>query len=242
MFKINFSIIKILAIFCCLLPIAAANGNSIHDAVLEKNIQQLQHLLNQGANVDAKIHYTDNSLRVKNITALSLAAFYNTPEIVTILLKAGANIHAVDDDGLTPLMFAIMGNAPNIAQILINHGANLELGGDYQLKYNNKKLNFKNFNPLMLATANYSPPLASLLIKHGANPNARADFFYAGIQLKVTPLIVAAMTNSVAVAKILIAHGADINGKDNFGNSVLFYAQTAKDQEMINLLTPLGAR
>ena len=40
------------------------------------------------------------------LTALIIAAEYNSPEVVIRLIKAGAQINAKDKDGYTPLMHA----------------------------------------------------------------------------------------------------------------------------------------
>ncbi len=74
--------------------------------------------------------------RVKNgevtfghVTALHLAAAGHSPEVVKMLLDAGAPIDALDMRGMTPLMFAIAADGPDarIVQLLVDRGARLTI-------------------------------------------------------------------------------------------------------------------
>lgn len=53
------------------------------------------------------------------------AAYWNTPEVVQALIKAGANIHARDENGRTALMWAACGTKrPEVINVLLEAGAN----------------------------------------------------------------------------------------------------------------------
>jgi ankyrin repeat protein len=64
-----------------------------------------------------------------HVTALHLAAAGRSPEVVRMLLDAGAPIDALDMRGMTPLMFAIAvdGPDPRIVQLLVERGASLSI-------------------------------------------------------------------------------------------------------------------
>ena len=57
-----------------------------------------QALLDKGVDVNAK--------GIKQRTSLMAAAAFNKPELVSLLLKNGADINAQDEDGLTAIQVA----------------------------------------------------------------------------------------------------------------------------------------
>lgn len=46
-------------------------------------------------------------------------------EMVEVLLKAGANVNAKDNEGATPLHYAAMNDATKLAELLLKAGANV---------------------------------------------------------------------------------------------------------------------
>lgn len=72
------------------------------------------------------MHSDPVSINQKNFggaTALHLAARQGGFEVVDILVKAGAKIDAVDNEGWTPLMRAANASNPKIVKLLIDNGA-----------------------------------------------------------------------------------------------------------------------
>ena len=102
--------------------------------------------------VDLTAVSPDGSGRAKNgviafghVTALHLAAAGRSPEVVKLLLDAGAPIDALEMRGMTPLMFAVSTDnpEPRIVQLLVEKGAKLtiatpqgETAVDWARKYN----------------------------------------------------------------------------------------------------------
>jgi ankyrin repeat protein len=123
----------------------------IHAAGL-RNLTAVKLLLEKGADVNAS-HKRD--IPVKNgLIALSyftalMTAPETSPEILEVLLNAGANVNAKDIRGMTPLMLAVACDAPDprIVKMLLDRGAdqsvksgNGELALDWARKFNHAEI------------------------------------------------------------------------------------------------------
>lgn len=64
--------------------------------------------------------------------ALQMSAFFNRPEIVTILLDAGADPNVMNDRGFTPLVSACFKGGVESAKILIERGADVNVPRYYK--------------------------------------------------------------------------------------------------------------
>jgi hypothetical protein len=87
-------------------------------------------LLRRGANVNfvsagpvAKVKNGTPALGA--FTPLMLASTYGSPEVVEVLLNAGAKVNTADVRGMTPLMLAVTSDRldPAIVRMLLEHGA-----------------------------------------------------------------------------------------------------------------------
>ena len=77
------------------LAVAAAPDIRLVDAFAERNTPLARTLLKEGVDV--------NVARADGATALLWAAHWDDREAVELLLRAGANVNAADDHGVTPL-------------------------------------------------------------------------------------------------------------------------------------------
>lgn len=94
-------------------------------------------------------------------TALVAATYAEQLDAVALLLAAGADVAAANDDGDVPLMFAAMrGNAPLI-ELLLDAGADAN------------SVNKVGGTPLMYAASNGQAAAIPLLMLRGADPGAR---------------------------------------------------------------------
>ena len=122
---------------------------SIHEAVINRDIEAVKQHLAAGTNVDEKdgvgwtpLHYAavEGNKEVVELlitkgadvnakddqsgeTPLHFAAFSGHKEIVELLIAKGADVNAKDDDGKTPLDSAIRRKHSEIADLLRKHGA-----------------------------------------------------------------------------------------------------------------------
>ncbi|GJP35746.1 hypothetical protein CLOM_g20275 [Closterium sp. NIES-68] len=100
-------------------------NEAIKDAAKEGDVSIVKQLL-AGGNVDINLPSAERS----GWTALHLAAFYEHPEIVQVLLAAGADTEARNGTGNTALQFACLKGNLDIARMLLDAGADLYATSD----------------------------------------------------------------------------------------------------------------
>ena len=147
--------------------------------------------------------------------AAAAAAEKEKINIAKILIRAGANLEAIDNDGSTPLHSASKANSTLlIAKTLIDEGANLEA------------VDNDGNTPLHIAIENKRSKVAEFLIKAGANIDAiEGD--------GNTPLHLAIIFKEQDIANMLINRGANLEAENENGKTPL---QLAQENSMINLL------
>jgi len=112
---------------------------TIHNAAYTGNLNRVRELLNQGANVNARV--------ITGRTPLHYAAKTGRLNVVEELLRRGAHVNPrTYSGGITPLMFAAQGKHPRIVHALIKAGANPKyrtINGIsvYNFAYNNARRN-----------------------------------------------------------------------------------------------------
>lgn len=94
---------------------------ALNRAVSAGDSMAVRQLLAQGANpnTDATYGY--------NFTPLRIAAAQGDTQIMNLLLDAGANINAQDNDGWTPLWDAALAGRLQAVELLVKRGADLHL-------------------------------------------------------------------------------------------------------------------
>jgi len=176
----------------------------------------------------------------QGVQPVHIALRMNSPEVVKMLLDAGADIHCIDGFCYQPIhsASAYIEN-PNIIRMLVRSGANVEaegLFGDKPLMLSCRHGHVGTVRALLDLGATISPCLlrkvvASLhdtivreLLAHGANPDTQC--LRAG---KTLLLILAARASTSDgafsaesnILRMLHLYGADFNTHDHKGNTVL---------------------
>jgi ankyrin repeat protein len=126
----------------------------IHRAANNGNIEAVKKHLADGVDVDAKSWEL-----FAGFTPLYLAAGEGHKEIAELLIAAGAEVNAKDEDGLTPLHYPVAKGHKDIVELLIGKGADV----------NAKVVSGPNqgSTPLDAANETNHPKTADLLRKHG---------------------------------------------------------------------------
>ncbi len=124
-------------------------GFGVMHGVASCPVDLLAEMLKRGANVNQQNTLTDRvkkgEILLKGISPLMLAAAHREPAVIELLLKAGADVNAVDIRGMTPLHYAAASEARNAKtlKMLLAAGARPEVrdhtgqsAGDWARKYN----------------------------------------------------------------------------------------------------------
>lgn len=156
------------------------------------DIQELQKAIkNNDLATVAKLLTKDNvNTKTSNgLSLLSLAVANDNADIVTALLKAGADINEKNSTGDTELsVAAALGNV-NALKALINNGADITTA------------NNKGWTPLHAAVAADKKASVQLLIAAGADVNAASP-------QGITPLTLATVMKRTEIKDILVKAGA----------------------------------
>jgi len=138
------------------------------------------------------------------------------------LLKDGADVHAVQADGMTALHWAAQHDASGIAARLLGAGAKAGASNQFGV------------TPLSLACVNGSGKMVALLLEHGADPQTT-------LPGGETALMTAARTGRPEPVKALLEKGAKVDATDAKGQSPLMWAAADGHAEVVELLLKSGA-
>jgi ankyrin repeat protein len=177
-----------IALAVCMATATAGAGRSdVADAAQKGDRAAVQKLLMQKADVNAP--------QVDGATALHWAVYRQDVELTGILIRAGANVKAVNRTNVSPLeMAALYGNAALI-DALVKAGADAKRRGP-----NGETM-------LMFAARSGSPQAIKVLLEAGAEVNARETV------RGTTALMWAVEQKHPDAVKALLAAGADPNAK-----------------------------
>ena len=151
-------------------------------------------------------HVDVNAPQPDGTTALHWAVDRDQPDMVQLLIRAGANVKATNRYGATPLWLAsVNGNAKTIAMLL-------EAGADA------RSANGDGETALMVAARTGKTDAVNLLLARGADPNVKEGW------RGQTALMWAAAEGHAAVIETLVARGADLKARSNAGFTALLFA------------------
>ena len=189
-------------------------GQDLFLAIDHRNSAEVSRLIRKGADTNAR-----NGLE---FTPLALAAGSHQPDVMRLLLDAGAK-HDVDTTYGTPLLFAAMGAHAEGAKILLDKGA----------RVNSSRSD--GTTVLMMAANAGVPPVVAELLKRGAKVDAQATSGMDALSL-------AARNGHTEVGRMLLESGADANHRDAEGRTPLMHAAMSGHAAFVRLLLAQGAK
>jgi ankyrin repeat protein/mono/diheme cytochrome c family protein len=191
----------------------AGDSTALHHAAGYGPIDNLQLLINKGADVNAR----------NRLASTPLHWAIHDEDKVRLLLAKRANVNAKQVQGRTPLYLAAMlGNSIPTMRLLLSAGADPNLASA------------NGQTPLMLAAARGNVAGMQLLIERGAEVNAKDG---AG----ETALMAACTNGSVRAVQLLIKQGADVKVRSKRNETALGFAATAGVPASIEMLLAKGA-
>ena len=146
------------------------------------------------------------------------AAFNGDIALVKASLRAGADVNAKTNTGITALMEAVWMGKANMIRLLLKGGADVNAKAD------------NGTTALMQAAGMGKANKIRLLLKGGADVNAR------DANDGTTALMQAVMNRETNVIRLLLKGGADVNAKANTGLTARDYATGENKDEVISLL------
>jgi ankyrin repeat protein len=201
-----------------------ANANAFVNLCRKGTVAQIEAKIKTGADVNAS--------NKDGVSPFFMAAADNSnPEVLNVLIQAGANINKGDLDRAL-LSAARYNSNPEVSSFLIQAGADI-----------NAKDSLFGETPLMKAAmSNKNPEVSLLLIQAGSDVEAKD-------KQGRTPLILVAggfagvpLENKIEVLETLIKAGANVNAKNKEGETVLDLAKRRFMTEYVQLLEAAGAR
>lgn len=204
------------------------------EAVMNDRETRVQALLAEGADPNApcysppfslsdipRIVFPGSRSHSHGATIVMGAASHPNARILRELLKAGGDVRARTDQGVTALGFAMSAGRHQNVELLVQHGA--EVNSSAPLT-----------TPLIDAIISHHVADFSYFLTHGADPNLqdRSGF---------TPLNYAASAGSAECARALLQAGAHIDASGFQGRTALMSAADKGHQEVVALLLKAGA-
>lgn len=167
------------------------SAGEIHNAAKAGDLNRVQKLVVQGADVNARA--------VRDETPLMYAALAGQGEIVAYLLQRGADIDARSAPGVTALHAAAYAGHADIVSLLISRGADV-----------NDASNRFRATPLFMASEENHIETVRVLLNHGADVTILELNGY-----NVTSK--AGFREHWDVVRLLLANGAECQGKEKAG-------------------------
>jgi uncharacterized protein len=197
-------------------PTATLSPEALHEAIFtaarEDDIAAMKQYIAVGADINKSDEF--------GATALSIAAYRGNPEMIRLLLAAGATFEI----GVFHTAIAQSDDETEIVQAFIDQGVDLD-----------KKADLGNGHTALMFAAEFGHvEIGKLLLANGANINAVDN-------LNDPALNVAAFHGQLEFAKMLVEMGAELNVHGYGGRTALGHAISRGHEDVAAFLTETGA-
>lgn len=191
------------------------NKTPLHDAASYAEDSLVHLLLTNAADINA----ADTSGR----TPLANAVARGRQALAFCMIdQHGADIHAVDNDGMSILYLAVAGNCPQLAKRLLKSG------------FDPNRTNKIGTTPLHMAVSTKKTATVEMLLSAGAKTDIRNCFGHTALFWTIS-------CNWPEGLDLLIKAGADIHIRDKDGHTVLQQAVRSGSHEATEKLLTAGA-
>ena len=214
-------ILLVVAIFSLNVATAYANNSEWFAAVKSGNLQAVESLISNGADIEA----TDLS----GWTALLYASCVGDTEMAELLIASGANVNAVNEReyiaGQSVMMLASsLGGHTGAMHATLN-----------EFSITNPEVTFNEDFTIInaLAIEEHLTNTTELLLAD-ASPEVNTVVVDDGLFAGETPLMHSTWEGDIKTTELLIANGADINAVDNNGKTSLDYAKISLERHSKN--------
>ncbi len=187
--------------------------NRLIKAVSERDSESVWRAL---SDKDANV----NMARKNGVTALMFASSKGWEDMISLLIRLGADLDPVNNEGNTALFYSVLGGA-GAAQILLSAGSKVDIA------------NHKGMTALMVAAQQGNAEVAKLLIEAGADINMANDD-------GLTALMLGVISGRVPVVQLLVENGAVADLKSDEGVTALMYSLDS-DSRITKILLDGGA-
>jgi len=174
-------------------------AGEIHRAVEKNDIEKVRSIIS--ADHRALSEKNDDDPNNNLMLPIHIAASYDEPRIIELLVSNGADANSKNQRNETPLHLAAVCGSLNAAETLLKLSASVNAAG-------------QNGSTPLHMVLNKPFEMGKLLIKYGADINARDN----GRQ---TPLHNSAALGNSELAELLIKQGADAKAADQFNYNAL---------------------
>jgi ankyrin repeat protein len=245
-------------------------GTAVFLAAETGNIAAIKMLLQHGADLTFEADNTDTAFMIANRrdnsavvelfldnglqlearymadsnTALTLAVDHGSINVAKLLLKRGADVHAVNDGGNTPLHLAVCNNIPELISLLLQSGADVNArssAGYTPISFTvSAPISKMSCQLLLDAGADLTTTTAKgLTLLHGIEDTASSEVLQLLLDQDAMKGIIheqaancdcCGQTSAIMVCrqpaqfKLLVAAGADVHRTTDLGNTALHIA------------------
>ena len=184
-------------------------------------------LLSKGADVSSKLLTTQ-------MTALHVAAWNGSIEVIEVLLSHAADPSATDSKLRTPYVMALEGSKPLAAQRLLQHMTAKQDEGRLQISGNIGSSDNLSLGKALRRVAKLGKAdIVEILLNNGADVNARS-------RKGTTAVMNASIGGHIEVLDLLKDRGADFAARNSTGDSALVFACLGLKSLVVPGLLELG--
>ncbi len=169
-----------------------AGPEAIHLAALTGDTATVERLLDNGVSIEHPV--STGSRHTNGMTPLMWAAVGAQDEMVDLLIKRKADVHAISVSGKQPIHYAALQSSVKVMQSIVEAGADIDYADHWG-----------GMTPLHQSiSAKFGPTVSMYLIEQGANPDICAKLN----SWNMTPLTFSIYMNEYELAAAMVERGA----------------------------------